>query len=307
MSAVTATGQAFPPEEKRRAAEGKRRAATAERPASVFGATLFMAIFAVYFLVPIWWLIVASSKVRADLTTTNGLWFASPFSLFGNLADTLTYDNAILVRWLLNSLLYAGLGALIGTLLATMAGYALAKYVFPGREATFNIILAGVLVPATALALPLFLLFSYVDGTDSFWSVFLPSIVSPFGVYLSRIYAAASVPDELLEASRLDGAGEFRTFFVVALRLMAPARVTIFLFQFVAIWNNFFLPLVMLQDQRLYPVTLGLYTWNSTINQAPQLQLFVIVGALVSIVPLILAFVLLQRFWQSGLAAGGEK
>lgn len=306
MSAVTATGKAFPPKEKRRATEEKRRA-TAERPASVAGATLFMVIFAVYFLVPIWWLLVASSKVRADLTTTNGLWFASPFSLFSNLGDTLTYDNAILVRWLLNSLLYAGLGALIGTLLATMAGYALAKYVFPGREATFNIILAGVLVPATALALPLFLLFSYVDATDTFWSVFLPSIVSPFGVYLSRIYAAASVPDELLEASRLDGAGEFRTFFVVALRLMAPALVTIFLFQFVAIWNNFFLPLVMLQDQRLYPVTLGLYTWNSTINQAPQLQLFVIVGALVSIVPLILAFVLLQRFWQSGLAAGGVK
>ncbi len=299
MSIVTASGKQFPSKEKRRA--------TAERPASVLGATMFMVLFAVYFLIPIWWLIVASSKIQSDLTSTNGLWFAHPFSLFGNLRDALTYDSSVLIRWLLNSLVYAGLGAALGTLLATMTGYALAKYVFPGREATFNIILAGVLVPATALALPLFLLFSKVNGTDTFWSVFLPSIVSPFGVYLSRIYAAASVPDELLEASRLDGAGEFRTFFVVAARLMAPALVTIFLFQFVAIWNNFFLPLVMLQNQRLYPVTLGLYTWNSTINQAPELQLYVIVGALVSIVPLILAFVLLQRFWQSGLAAGGVK
>jgi multiple sugar transport system permease protein len=105
----------------------------------------------------------------------------------------------------------------------------------------------------------------------------------------------------------LDGAGEFRTFFVVAVRLMTPALVTIFLFQFVAIWNNFFLPLVMLQNQKLYPVTLGLYNWNSTVNQAPELQLFVIVGALISVVPLILVFVSLQRFWQSGLAAGGVK
>lgn len=284
-----------------------RSGATRENPISVGGSTLFMVIFAVYFLIPIWWLIVASSKTRGTLTTTNGLWFASPFKLISNIGDVLTYQNGIYLRWLGNSLVYAGLGALGGTVLAGMAGYALAKYVFPGREVVFNVILAGVLVPATALALPLFLLFSKANATDTFWSVFLPSLVSPFGVYLARIYAAASVPNELLEASRLDGAGEFRTFFTLSLRLMKPAMVTIFLFQFVAIWNNFFLPLVMLQNTKLYPVTLGLYTWNSQTTQAPELQLFVIVGALVSIVPLILAFLSLQRFWQSGLSAGGVK
>lgn len=308
MSAVISNVPQRAAEKQERQAAGRdKQHATAENPFSVAGATLFMIIFAVYFLGPIWWLIVASSKLRSELTSTNGMWFAHPFMLFTNIKDTLSYDGGILVRWLLNSLLYAGLGAAVGTLFASMAGYAIAKYVFPGREATFSIILAGVLVPATALALPLFLLFSKVNGTDTFWSVFLPSIVSPFGVYLSRIYAASSVPNELLEAARLDGAGEFRTFFVVAVRLMTPALVTIFLFQFVAIWNNFFLPLVMLQNQKLYPVTLGLYNWNSTVNQAPELQLFVIVGALISVVPLILVFVSLQRFWQSGLAAGGVK
>ncbi len=281
--------------------------ATREHPLSVGLATLFMIIFLVYFLIPIWWLIVASSKTRGNLTSTNGLWFSSPFELAKNIGDVLTYQDGIFLRWLANSLVYAGLGALGGTIFASMAGYAMAKYVFPGREIVFNTILAGVLVPATALALPLFLLFSKVNGTDTFWSVFLPSLVSPFGVYLARIYAAASVPNELIEASRLDGAGEFRTFFTMSARLMKPALITIFLFQFVAIWNNFFLPLVMLQNTKLYPVTLGLYTWNSTINQAPQLQLFVIVGALLSIVPLIIAFLSLQRFWQSGLGAGGVK
>jgi multiple sugar transport system permease protein len=88
---------------------------------------------------------------------------------------------------------------------------------------------------------------------------------------------------------------------------MAPALVTIFLFQFVTVWNNFFLPLVMLQDDRLYPVTLGLYTWNGLISQAPELQMMVIVGSLVSILPLIAAFLSLQRFWRGGLAAGGVK
>lgn len=286
---------------------GGKGGATRENPGSVFGATLFMAIFACYFLVPIWWLLVASSKTRAGLLNTNGLWFSGRFTLFENIGKTLTYQDAIYVRWLINSILYAGLGAVVGTLFATMAGYALGKYAFPGREATFNIILAGVLVPATALALPLFLMFSKVHLVDSFWSVFLPSVVSPFGVYLARIYASASVPDDLLEAARLDGASEFRTFFTVSWRLMTPALVTIFLFQFVAIWNNFFLPLVMLQNQKLYPVTLGLFTWNSQFNQAPELQSYVIVGALISVIPLILAFVGLQRFWQSGLAAGGVK
>lgn len=291
----------------RRRATKPQGGGTRANPLSVASATLFMGLFAVYFLAPIWWLIVAATKTRGNLTTTFGFWFSGPFEFFRNFGDLMARDGAVFPRWLLNSALYAGLGAAVGTLFASMAGYALAKYVFPGREATFNIILAGVLVPATALALPLFLLFSKVNAVDTFWSVFLPSIVSPFGVYLARIYAAASVPESLLEAARLDGASEFRTFFTIATRLMTPALVTIFLFQFVAIWNNFFLPLVMLQDERLYPVTLGLFSWNGRVQSAPELQMLVIVGSLVSVVPLILAFLLLQRFWQSGLAAGGVK
>jgi multiple sugar transport system permease protein len=287
--------------------EGGGTAAVGQSAGSIFSSTLFMVVFAAYFLVPLWWLLVASSKTQGNLTSGNGLWFSSPFALFTNIADTVSYDNFIFLRWLVNSVLYSGVGALAGTLVATMAGYCLAKYEFRGREVFFNVVLGGVLVPATALALPLFLLFSKAHAVNTYWAVFLPSIVAPFGVYLARIYAAASVPNELLEAARLDGASEFRAFFVVALRLMAPALVTIYLFQFVAIWNNFFLPLVMLQNPRLYPLTLGLYAWNGQINLAPELRLYVIVGALLSIIPLVLAFLSLQRFWRSGLAAGGVK
>ena len=272
-------------------------------------AMLVMGVFTLYFLTPIWWLIVSSTKSLGDFTSTTPLWFTTDsITAFGsNLARLFTYDDGVFVSWIINSVLYAGAGALIGTLVAAMCGYALAKYQFPGREAVFNVVLSGVLVPATALALPLFLIFSQIQLTNTFWSVFLPSIVSPFGVYLARIYAASSVPDELLEAARLDGSSELRTFFTVATRLMAPALVTIFLFQFVAIWNNFFLPLIMLRDQTLFPVTLGLYAWNSQISQIPELRTLVIVGALVSIIPLIVAFLSLQRFWSSGLAAGGVK
>ncbi|WP_202567302.1 carbohydrate ABC transporter permease [Agreia sp. COWG] len=267
---------------------------------------IVMGVSTLYFLVPIWWLFIGSTKSREQFSSTAGLWFAD-FNLFTNIADLVSYNDGVYLRWMLNSIVYASFGALLGTLFAAMCGYALAKYRFPGRELIFNTVLGGVLVPATALALPLFLIFSQFNATNTFWSVFLPSIVSPFGVYLARIFAAASVPDELLEAARLDGAGEVRTFFSVSRRLMTPALVTIFLFQFVAIWNNFFLPLIMLRDQTLFPVTLGLYTWNSQVNQIPEIRTFVIIGAFLSIIPLIIAFLSLQRFWRGGLGAGSVK
>jgi multiple sugar transport system permease protein len=269
-------------------------------------AMMVMAVCTVYFLVPIWWLFVGATKGSDEFTSTAPLWFAD-FELFDNISDLIAYRDGVFLRWMLNSVLYTGGAALLGTLLAAMCGYALAKYRFPGRELLFNVVLSGVLVPATALALPLFLLFSKFEASNTFWAVFLPSLVNPFGVYLARIYAAASVPDDLLEAARIDGSGEVRTFFQVSTRLMFPALVTIFLFHFVAVWNNFLLPLIMLSDERLFPVTLGLYQWNTQVNQLPELRGLVIVGALLSITPLVVAFLLLQRFWRSGLGAGAVK
>lgn len=262
----------------------------------------------VYFLLPLYWLIVSSTKSTSDLLSTFGLWISGHWNLFANLRQTFTYDDHIYLRWLVNSALYAMVSAVIGTALSAMAGYALAKYVFPGRNLIFSIILGAVLVPVTVLVLPLYLLMSTWGLTNTYWAIILPSIVSPFGVYLSRIYAAASVPDDLLDAARVDGSGEFRTFATVAMRVMAPALVTIFLFQFVAVWNNFFLPLVMLSDQNLYPITLGLETWNTTSGSSQQLLYnLVVTGSLIAIIPLIIGFLLLQRYWRSGLTAGSVK
>jgi multiple sugar transport system permease protein len=307
------------PAEKPLTGQTRRGSATSGRPKkdggnlaakeSVFsrvGAMTVMLVFTLYFLVPIWWLLIAGTKNSAQFTSTSPLWFAD-FSLFQNIGNLVAYDNGVYLKWMLNSLVYAGVGALLATLIAGMCGYALAKYHFPGRELIFNVVLGGVLVPATALALPLFLIFSQINLTNTFWAVFLPSLVSPFGVYLTRIFAAASVPDELIEAARLDGATEMRSFFTVGVRLMFPSLVTVFLFQFVAIWNNFFLPLVMLRDETLFPVTLGLYGWNSQVNQIPELRGYVLIGALLSIIPLIIIFLLLQRFWRNGLGAGSLK
>ncbi len=299
------------PLEPNRASRPHQRGARGPRESVISrsAAMIVMGVFTIYFLLPIFWLLVSSTKTASNFNTTFSLWFSatSVQDFFGNLVELFTRQDGIYLRWLLNSIAYAGVAGLLGTVLSAMCGYALAKYRFRGREALFNVFLGGVLVPATALALPLFLIFSQVDMTDTFWSVFLPSIVSPFGVYLSRLFAASSVPDEIIEAARIDGSGEVRTFFTVAVRLMSPALVTIFLFQFVAVWNNFFLPLVMLRDSTLFPVTLGLYTWNSSVNQYPDLRTLVLIGSFVSIIPLLIAFLSLQRFWRSGLGAGGLK
>ncbi len=283
-----------------------RAGATRESPVSVGLAMILLVAAAVYFLLPVYWLVVNATKTQPDLIDSNGFWFAE-WNLGTNLANLFARDDGIFLRWALNSVLYAGLGAAVGTLLSAMAGYALAKYQFRGREALFALILGGVLVPATALALPLFLLFARIELTNTFWSVFLPSIVSPFGVYLSRIFAAASVPDELVDAARLDGAGEWRIFSTIAVRLMSPALVTIFLFQFIVIWNNFLLPLIMLRSNELWPLTFGLFSWQSQVSRDPELQILAITGSLVSVIPLIITFLVLQRYWRAGLAAGSDR
>jgi len=289
----------------------KKQAAASQRAHTVdLGQITVMAVllfFAVYFLVPYLWLVVSATKNASDLFGTFGLWFAPHFNLLSNVQQLFTYQDGIYWHWLVNTLLYAGLGALIGTFLASMAGYALAKYTFRGRNLAFSIVLGAILVPATALALPLYLMMSSVGLTNTYWAVLLPSCVSPFGVYLSRIYAASAVPDELLDAARVDGASEFRTY-TMALNLMAPALVTIFLFQFVAIWNNYFLPLVMLSDEKLFPITVGLQTWNVTTGGATKvLYGLIVTGALVSSLPLLAGCITLQRFWRGGLGVGSVK
>jgi len=265
-----------------------------------------LAIAAVYFLLPVYWLIIAATKTTGKLYGSSGLWFDSP-QLLDNIGEILTYDSHIYLQWAANSLLYAGVGGALATLLAAAAGFALAKYRFRGREAAFKAVLAGVLLPHTALALPLYLLFNQIGLTNTYWAVLIPSLVSPFGVYLCRIFAESAVDDNLLEAARVDGAREGRIFFGLVLRIMSPALVTVFLFQFVGIWNNYFLPLVMLSDDRKYPITLGLTAWQTAGERMPQLIQYTVGGAFLSVIPLAIAMLVLQRYWRTGLTEGSIK
>jgi len=268
-----------------------------------------MALYLIYTLVPLAWLLINATKDQNSLFSTPGLAPGNTFALFSNIADTFTYDDGVFLTWLGNTLLYVVVGAGGATLLATAAGYGLAKYSFRGRRAVFAVILGAVAIPGTALAVPTFLLFSKLGLTNTPFAIIIPSLISPFGLYLIWVYATDAVPDELLEAARIDGAGELRIFFTVTLRLLVPGIVTVALFAVVSTWNNYFLPLIMLSEPRWYPLTVGLNQWSLQARGISARPIFnlVITGSVLTIIPLIAAFLLMQRFWQSGLSAGSVK
>jgi multiple sugar transport system permease protein len=272
--------------------------------------TVLLFIFLIYSFLPLFYLVVSSTKSNAELFSTFGLWFASSFHLSSNLQEVFTHDGGIYLNWLWNTVYYSVVGAVGATFVATIAGYAFAKFRFRGRTLLFALILGSIMIPQTALAIPIYLLLSKVALVNTPLAVILPSLVFPFGVYLMRVYAEQSIPDDLLDAARVDGAGEFRIFFRVALRILAPGFVTVLLFSFVFTWNNYFLPLIVLNDPTLYTITVGLAAWNSQASAgggAQALFPLILTGSLVGIVPIILAFLFLQRFWQGGLTFGSLK
>jgi multiple sugar transport system permease protein len=274
--------------------------------------TIAMLAALAYFLIPLFWLLVASTKSTQDLFNSFGLWFTHAPQLLGNIRQTLSAQDGVFLRWMLNTVIYAVVSAVGAAFLAACAGYGFAKYRFRWHGAAFNLVVGTIMVPATALAIPTYLLFSQVGLVNTPWAVILPSLINPFGLYLMRIYSEDAVPDSLLEAARIDGAGELRIFFTIALRLLAPGLVTVLLFTLVTTWNNYFLPLIMLNNPRLYPVTVGLSSWaaqaqNGGAGASSGLLSLVVTGSLLSIIPLVLAFLLLQRYWQSGLASGAVK
>ncbi|GAA3920288.1 carbohydrate ABC transporter permease [Actinoplanes auranticolor] len=267
--------------------------------------TAVLLIGAIYCLLPLAWVAAAASKSGSSLFTT--FTFAPGGDLLANFREMSGYGGGVYWKWLLNSLLYAGVGGVLSAFVSGLSGYTLAKFRFPGRGVIFNVLLAGVLVPGVTLAIPQYLLLAEVGMTDTYWAVLLPNILSPYGIYLARIYAAAAVPDTVLEAARTDGASEGRIFGRVALPMMLPGLVTVFLFQFVAVWNNFLLPFVMLSDDDKFPVTVGLFTLLNQGQAAPALYSVVIIGVLISVIPLIALFLLLQRYWRLDLVSGSVK
>lgn len=268
-------------------------------------ATVVLMIGAIYCLLPIAWVVMASSKSQRELFTSFSFFPGTGF--LENIADVANYGGGVFWQWVANSVLYAGVGAVASLLVSAMAGYALAKFEFRGKKLFFTSILAGVLVPGITLAIPQYLLLAAIGIAGTHWSVLLPVIINPFGIFLCRVFAQSAVPNETMEAARLDGSSESRLFFSIVIPMMSQGLVTVFLLQFVGIWNNFLLPFIMLTDQSKYPLTLGLYSFLSKGSGDSDLYPLAVTGALISIIPLILVLLVVQKYWKADLLAGGIK
>lgn len=276
-----------------------------------------MFLMVAYCLLPLVWLALSATKTRSGMQLTSGLWFAGSehggFALWENLVGTFTVSDGIYGRWLLNTIVYAVAAGVGSALIAALAGYAIATLRFAGRGLVLSASIAFMTIPATVIAIPLFLMYAKAGLVNTAAAVIVPQLSNPFGLYLMTIYARSAIPPSLVESARLDGAGHWRIFWKIAMPLLAPGFVTVLLFALVAAWNNYMLPLVMLSGQESYPLTVGLRMWlrQATSSEFSHLDgsitSFILTGSLVAIVPIIIAFCFLQKHWQSGLAAGAVK
>ncbi|MEV0388952.1 carbohydrate ABC transporter permease [Nonomuraea sp. NPDC050643] len=270
---------------------------------------------ALFFVLPMVWLVLASTKSPAGLIRDNPLSPGSIDALLTNWRHLMSFQDGAVLTWMTNSVVYAGLAVTLTLLVSIPAGYAMALMSFKGRRLLLVVTLVVMLMPATALVLPIFLELSYVGLVNQAASVVLPMSFFPFGVYLTYIYFSTSVPGELLDAARLDGCSESATFARVALPLAKPVVALVAFFSFVQNWNNFFLPYVMLPDSDHYPMQVGLTqmlaatpTFNPVVGanaevQPPELVL----ATLLSIAPVLLVFLFSQRFLVAGMTAGATK
>lgn len=295
---------ASPTRRRRRTREANAAEARGASRWFVLGVLILLAFYAVG---PLWWLIVASTKSQRQLFTTDGLWFAD-MHLWDNLVAVFTYQGGIFATWLWNTVVYATLGSLGLTAVALSAGYSLAKYRYRGRGVTMALIIASFLIPGTLMIVPSFILFTRIGIYDTIWAMILPGMFGSFYVYLAKVYAEGAVPTELMEAARIDGAGEYRIFFSMSVRLMTTAAATIFLLQFVASWNTFMWPLVFLRGVEKWPVMLGLYSWlQRGTDTTVDITSLVITGSLIATIPMVALMIAMQRYWRSGVTIGSLK
>jgi multiple sugar transport system permease protein len=276
---------------------------------------LFLIALGIVFLVPLLWLLLAPTKTNDQLSTLNPLAFGN----FGNVGtawnNLMSFNQGEILVWLGNSVGYSIAGVLLSVLAAIPAGYVLAMYSFRGRRLVLILTLIGMILPTAAIVIPIYRELALIGLTNSIWSVILPSAFFPFGVYLTYLHFQTALPKELVEAAKMDGASDLRVFVSLGLPLARPAVALVTFFAFVANWNNYFLPYVMLVNDRLYTLQLGISTLlnsapvinSSNTSNLPIHKPEAALAALISIIPIAIFFVAFQRVIGAGMLAGAVK
>lgn len=249
---------------------------------------------------PLAWMVMASVMPAGEASAYPMSWVPSALSLEHYRA---LFSRLEIVRYIANSALIAGAVTLISLVVNSMAGYAFAKLSFPGRERVFRGLVATLVVPGQVTMLPLFMLLKYLGLINSFWGVIVPGMASVFGIFLFRQYAL-SIPDSLLDAARIDGAGEWRIYRSIVLPLCKPILLTLAVFTFMGTWNDFMWPLVVLTDSRLHTLPVALANLSGEHVQDTELMM---AGALLTVLPVIVLYALLQRYYIEGIMVGSIK
>jgi multiple sugar transport system permease protein len=275
---------------------------------TVTALTACCVLFAAFILIPLVWIIINSTKTQANIFGSFGFWFAAPFEFFHTFANLFrdVDGDGTYSQWFLNTVLYSVVGGVGATVLAAFAGYGFARFEFRGSKVSLGVVIAGLLVPITLIAVPLYLAYARVHLINSIWGMIMPSMVAPIGLYLMYTYVKLSIPLELIDAARIDGASELRIFYRIALPLMVPGLMTVLLLSIVGTWNNYILPLIIFSNNALFPATVGMGLWSQHASNSGDANLYplLVLGGLVTIIPMIALFAVLQRYWRSGLLLG---
>ncbi|MFD8033527.1 carbohydrate ABC transporter permease [Streptomyces sp. NPDC059717] len=276
------------------------RAAALRKPLLYLIACAGLLVMATPFL----WMALSAFKTKKDLTASPPVWIPSHWTL-GNFTELL--DQLDMPRFFLNSLIVAVLVTVCNLLFCSMLGYALAKLRFSGRSKIFGVVLAALMVPGNLMVLPLYVLMNQMGLIDTYAGLVLPFAASAFGVFLMRQFMQG-VPDELLEAARMDGAGEWYIFFRIVLPLVKPALATLTIFTFLGSWNNFIWPLIATNDPGKYTLPVALATFANDPNRTVAGgNGMLMAGSLLVVVPVLLVFAVLQRHFTQGIATAGLK
>ncbi|OKH96803.1 sugar ABC transporter permease [Streptomyces uncialis] len=252
---------------------------------------------------PFLWMALSAFKTDQDLTASPPVWLPTEWTL-GNFERLL--DRLDLPRYFLNSLLVATLVTVSNLVFCSMLGYALAKLHFAGRNKVFGLVLGALMVPGNLMLLPLFVLMSKLQLIDTYAALVLPFAAGAFGVFLMRQFMQ-SIPDELLEAARMDGAGEWYIFWRIVMPLVKPALATLTIFTFLGSWNNFVWPLIATNDPDKYTLPVALATFATDPNQSAGSNGMLMAGSFLIVLPVLLVFAVLQRHFTQGIATAGMK
>jgi multiple sugar transport system permease protein len=265
---------------------------SASRSNRLVGIILFG--LAAFFIFPFYWLTVGITKNVSQLFQKS-LLPGVPSHLVDNVRNVFSYQNGVFLSWMGNSLLYATVGAFVGVLIASLAGFAFRRYDFYGKKLVFILILAFAMVPGFATTLPLFMLFRDLNLLDTRFAVLLPSMVNIFGVFMMIAYWN-QVSEEVFDTAEIDGAHAWTIYWKIGLPNILPGAITLFLLAFVGAWNNFFLPLVVLNSRSRMPLILGITTMTDP--QGFPIYNLTLTASFFTILPLLAVFISLQRYFK---------